>query len=424
MLRSPAAMGTTTLNVELALPAGVGTYRLSGRSALAAELVTVSNRARSALLVPDLAILAIDFLVATARLLTDDHDPRRPFDRLEDLAELIPDLEDDDRIAELANWAQAALLNFDPNRDQIEKRLKRLTSQNFLATARRMIGAAAYDRAIAAFNSDAAVVALALRRALRHIMPLAVAIDDFAAVLPDEALDEFNVAGLLAASSLRMLVMLDGLFDNLMEGRFSLTDVTQRTEEHQALSIEDLEAIAEQLHDVLEAQTRTDLLSLNTALARKIQGANDALTSSADAASQAANSMIEFIDRTLRNAFDDEFILKWVEQNNLKRSDLVYLTRNGKQRPTKRAQALCFVCAGKSLDNGFVIHQLAAASLNQARRSLEKIKHSDEGTDAELGEVRDLMRAIQGFITYAIRVGWAGASKEAVADLRARLASI
>jgi hypothetical protein len=410
-------------DVEIALPGGAGTYRLSGRSALAQELMTVNTRARKALLIPDGAVLALDALVVAARLLTDDHDLRPPLERLDDLADLVPDIEGD-RIAELANWAQAALLNFEQNRDQIEKRLKRLTSQNFLAAARRMIGAAAYDRVMAAFNSDAAVVTLALRRTLRHIMPLAVAIDDCAAVLSNDGLAEFNVTDLLTMSSLRMLVMLDGLFDNLMEGRFSLIDVTQRVEDHSGLSLEDLEAIAERLHDVIEAQTRADLLSLNTSLARKIQGANDALSSSADAASQAANSMIEFIDRTLRNAFDDEYVLQWIEQNNLKRREFVYLTPEGKKRPTKRGQALCFVCAGKTLHDGLVFHGLAAASLNQARKSLQKIKHTDEGTEAELAEVRDLMRGVLGFITYAVRVGWASASADAVAELRARLASL
>lgn len=406
-----------------ALP-GVGRYRLSGRSALASELLAISDRARNALLIPDLAILALDVLVATARLLTDDDDPRRPLDRLNDLADLVPDLEDDERLAELASWAQAALLNFEPNREQIERRLKRLTSQSFLAAARRMIGAAAYDRAMAAFNSDAAVVALALRRALRHLMPIAVAIDDCAALLPEDALDEFNVADLLAASSLRMLITLDGLFDNLMEGRFSFADLTQRVEDHHALSLEDLEAIAGRLHDVIEAQTRTNLLALNTSLARKIQGAIDAMNGSADAASQAANSIVEFIDRTLRNAFEDEYVLEWIQRNELKRRDFVYLTPDGDVRPTKRAQALCFVCAGNDLDDGLVLHQMAAAALYQARRSLQRIKHADEGTEAELAEVREVMRGVQGFLTYAVRVGWAAASDDAVASLRSRLASV
>jgi hypothetical protein len=44
-------------------------------------------------------------------------------------------------------------------------------------------------------------------------------------------------------------------------------------------------------------------------LSRKIQGARDALTYSADPVSQAASSLIEMIDRLLRTAFNEAEVL-------------------------------------------------------------------------------------------------------------------
>jgi hypothetical protein len=48
---------------------------------------------------------------------------------------------------------------------------------------------------------------------------------------------------------------------------------------------------------------------------------------------------------------------------------------------------MCFLYAGGSIDNEMPMHALAAASLNQNRKSLQKILHADDGTEAERDEI-------------------------------------
>lgn len=183
---------------------------------------------------------------------------------------------------------------------------------------------------------------------------------------------------------------------------------TSRTEELRHLVVQDWAALMDELRQVVSTQAQVRVLQANSMLARKMQGARDALEHSADPVSQAANSLIELIDRLLRQSFPEPAVLDWVRTKYPTMSDLIWSDRQqGRSRPTKRGQALCFLYAGQKCDQPSVLHLVAAAALVESRNRLENLKHSDKGTDDEKQLVRDLISAIEGILTIAIRFGWA-----------------
>ena len=57
------------------------------------------------------------------------------------------------------------------------------------------------------------------------------------------------------------------------------------------------------------------------------------------------------------------------------------------------------------------------------RNGLQKLKHADTGADTERDEMLKYLRAVEGFLTVALRVSWAHLSHEQVDQLRVRLAA-
>jgi hypothetical protein len=409
--------------VEIEL--GFGQYRLTGRSALTGELVRLSPRVQRILSVTPVVIAVLDVLITAARLATDDADARPLAERME---ELLKELErfDDPQVISLINALMEKAAGFadDPEaQKKAERYLKRFTSANYMRVARRLLGAATYDRIQSAFDNDAAAVLIAIRRLTRHLLPFAVAIDDCIAILTPEQLAAAELFSPEQGSLLQIGLMIDALFDDVFDGRLRQHFVTSRPDEELAWNIGDLEAIAEKLHEVLEGRTREALEQLSARLARKVRGARDAMEGSADAASQAANSLIEFIDRMLRDAFDEEFVLDWLARNRPNDRSLTYFDANQKrERPAKRGQALCFIFAGEDRTEPIPLHETIASSLNETRRGLQKIKHADTGSEEELEQLRAFMASVEGFVLYAIRFGWATVQDDQLETLRGRLA--
>jgi hypothetical protein len=176
------------------------------------------------------------------------------------------------------------------------------------------------------------------------------------------------------------------------------------------------------LRQLAAGPTRERLAELNARLAAKISGAQDALRSSADGVSQAAHSLVELIDRILRTAFPDGDVLSWLTDSKAYADEeLTYLASNGTQRPTKRAQALCFAHGGRPTDQPSAIHAIAAAALVSAREQLQSLKHADQGDEVQ--RVIALMAAVEGVLTLALRLGWSGLDEVEVDRLRQRLAA-
>lgn len=405
---------------------GFGTYRLTGRSALSSELLRLPPRVRQVLCITPLVVVALDMVITMARVLTDDGDPRSYLERLEEIMGQLPEFDDPEMTAFLQQViTKAGQFAADPKAEQkLQRIFKRYTSSSYLGVARRLVGAAAFDRVQSAMEDDGAAFLVAFRRLTRHIMPFAVAVDDCIAVLTPDQLAEVQMFSPDANTFLQIGLMIDTFFDNVFDGRLRQRIVTSRPDEKRAWDIADLEAVADRLHEILEGRTREALEQLSGRLARKVKGARDALQGSADAASQAANSLIEFIDRMLRDAFSDDYALDWLKRNRPNDRSLTYIDNNrGIERPTKRGQALCFIFAGiDPKEEQMFFHDTIASSLNETRRGLQKIKHADKGTPEELEELRRYMASVEGFVIYAIRIGWIGVDEEHLNELRDRLA--
>ena len=149
-------------------------------------------------------------------------------------------------------------------------------------------------------------------------------------------------------------------------------------------STEQVQALLPSLRMVVSDRARVLADELGSMVSRKIRGAMDAITSSADPVSQAANSLIELIDRLLRTAFTEDEVLTWIAEHRPEDKSLTYI--NSKTvKPTKRAQALCFVHGGRpphkpppsrqTLD----IMDMLADVLVSTRAMLQKLKHADTG---------------------------------------------
>jgi len=365
----------------------------------------------------DAVIVVLDAVIAVSRVLLDDADPRSWTDRMRDLEFIFPDIDQTrlqliiDGLSELAKEGNPTLTH-----------IKEEGYRRFLP---RLLGAAQYDRIEVATKADGAVIVIAVRRVLRNVMPIAVALDDCFAILSPEQFNQLpslSQIGQVGYTLLQVMLKVDSALDRAIDIGLPILAVPPRTDEIRASDLE-LEQIADQLHDLMEGQSKDILNSLSRRLARKFQGARDVLPTSADGVSQAASSLVELIDRLLREAFDRKFVVSWVEREYSTFTSFLLYEKNGQAQPTKRAEALCFAYAGLSVDQPNSLHELVATALVEARNTLQDIKHSDTGDPEELEQLKRSMAAVEGFVIYSIRVGWLIAGEAALKDLQSGLTS-
>lgn len=136
-----------------------------------------------------------DVVVTVCGVLTDEADPRPWHERLETCFA--------DTLAEVDHESLVSGLGLVINDDQsirITAWVKRMKDGGYTRFARRILGAAEYDRLEAALREDAAVVVLAIRRGLRAAMPLGVAWEDALALMSPEQLKAVSVGDLLRVS--------------------------------------------------------------------------------------------------------------------------------------------------------------------------------------------------------------------------------
>lgn len=386
-------------------------------SALARELLALHPRLRNRLGLTDAVIAILDGALVMLRMMLDDSDNRSLDERLEDLAErlasVFPTGLTEEEVTAFELWIETRLST------ELPRWLKYFATPQGRSFWVRLLGRARVDRHRAALIDDGALLVVGARRLLRWGMPVAVALDDCIRVLPPSKrtmapeLTPFE-KGLLEAA-----VALDGLLDQLVEKQgMTLDGLPVRETELTALQM-DMHDLAQQLHAALAVESLRAIEEVDAVLARKLRGFEDALERSADGASQASGSLVEFVDRLLRTVFTSDFVLEWVDAHAPNDEGMTY-TREQKRLPTKQAQALCFLSAGRAPAGDGKLERLLAASLRDARTELQKIKHADLGTPEEADEVRRLSHAIKGFFVYAIRTSWASAGSDNLADLRAR----
>jgi hypothetical protein len=189
-------------------------WRPTGRSELARELAALPARRRR--FVPDAFIVVLDAVVTACAAAVDDDDPRPLYERIPAAVEPV---------VEGFDWSQVeqqlATLG-DKSPDELKAMLpdwlQRIDKPGFRAFARRLFGAAAYDRIERALKADAALFFVAARRALRFSLMYGAAIDECLRLLSAEQLSEIpGAGGLKNATVMEMLVQFDQVLERWAE---------------------------------------------------------------------------------------------------------------------------------------------------------------------------------------------------------------
>ncbi|MFF0266826.1 hypothetical protein [Kribbella sp. NPDC004536] len=380
-------------------------YEPLGLSALAGQLAELPQGLRATLDLTDAAIFLIDLSVTLAAVLTDQNDERPWQDRLTALVEefsLPPG--GDDGIEQLG----AAIASVDT--DRIPLWINELGTSAGHERLRLLLNEVQYDRLRLALQNDLATVVGAIRRALQFGMPFALTLDNSVAPLSPAQLSQLPQVKVFAGSALAILVELHD-------------DIARLDPSPEAADDRSLAELTAELQQRQSAGVREMVLDLSAMLSRKLQGARDALAHSADPVSQAANSLIEFVDRLLRKAFDEQAVLAWIKQNCPSDTELIYTTSSGTERPSKRGEAMCFMYGGGPLRMRSPLHEAAVAGLIVARTALQRLKHADELSDGnEIEQVSIHLNAIEAYLLIAMKIGWLALDEAEVTQIRERIA--
>jgi hypothetical protein len=387
---------------------------LQRKSALADALREVHPRARKVIGIPDAVIAYLEICVVVIRHLMDDDDGRPWHERLDVLDGYLPPTIDPDALMLGVSHVESLLAK------DLHRWNRLVSTPQGKTFLRRLAGASAYDKVESALRIDGALLVIAFRRFFRSLVPMAVALDDCIVFLTRNQMKAIGGLDLLERSALNIAYEIDAQIDRILDHDLPLKDVPMRDVEARAYQI-DVETLATQVRPLVSGISQDKISEVSAALSRKMSGARQALATSDDGASQAANSLIEFIDRLLRQAFGDAFVLEWTAKYYPAETKVTFVDNQGNLRPTKRAQALCFAHGGQPVEQASSFHRLAAAGINETRDRLQKIKHSDNGTPEEKGTVEIAISAVEGFFLFAIRIGWADLQGERLEELRARL---
>ncbi|MFC8494145.1 hypothetical protein ACFUJU_25820 [Streptomyces sp. NPDC057235] len=379
------------------------------RRSLVAEFIRrLDPDVRTALHFDDAAVMGADLLVSLCRVLMDNTSSQPWQDRLEaffeefDLADVETGL--DFTVAQMQD------------RDQMLAWFNSFKGRNYHLFALRLLGAAEYRRLIEAFKADSAVVALALRRGIRALMPFAVAWSDALGNMTEQQRKAISKNDLLGIELTRGIATIDETIGEKVIATLPMQLTAATADDLSNWRPDNLpEIITSVRHRVVESSTKR-LERENSQLVRKIRGAKDALMHSEDGISQAANSLIELIDRIMRETFSKREVLAWIEDNLPDEPDLTY-EKDNTTLPTKRAEALCFVYRGGPVareanehDNGLgpsLIHDTLARAITITRTSLQKFKHDDDGTQEEKDQLLALLTGLEGALLLGLSLSHA-----------------
>ncbi len=296
------------------------------------------------------------------------------------------------------------------------KQITRVKSSTWRAFLRRLIGAAAFDKLAAAGRDDAKVITEVVDWAAVRMEPFAVAFDDCMSVLGSERVCElFGIEEAVTAFDLIRRIHLAST--KLRAESLGDVDVDRAALE----PITDVAEFVDELRAVTSGPTRVALGQLSSQLSRKLEGARFALDQSIDGVSQAANSLVELLDRMLRTAFPPAEVLAWLADSGRSGPEYVHYPSVNSPRPTKRAEALCFIYGGAVSENGPIsILDAFADVVVKIRNDLQDIKHSDSASRTEAEKVRGLIHSVEGFMTIIIRLGWGAMKNDRIAAIRSR----
>ena len=356
--------------------------------------------------------------VRAARVMTDDVDPRHVGDRFNELVAALPEPADGDWTHDLVH-VESQVRRYTAS---WERYLRRHDAQYFLL---RVLGESTYRDLMSAVHADLGAMTVAGRRALRFILPYAVAVDDAATLVKLDQRSRLTSPAPMERKFLQVLTEVDDLLEKIL-GLETLRGVLQvRPEEEVPLSATDFISMTATLRVTVANRARDAVVNLDQALTRKIDGARAVLESSPDGVSQASNSLIELIDRLLRGAFSEEQVLLWCQENYSDWTNMSFLDKAEKVRPTKLGQALCLAYAGEFVQNRNLFAELTALGLRQSRTSLQGLKHAErddpDGRAEDIRAVTAAMAAIEGYLYITFNLTWRHLADEQIDYLRERL---
>lgn len=390
-----------------------GEYKSKGRSAVVDQLIRLPRGLLGPLGLNDYIISAIDNLVTLCAIVIEEEDA--PL--LERLGDAVHEFggSGEDLI-----WIGETLETVsDEQITQWAERVKQADYQKFL---NRLLGSGTYTAVVESLKSDARVVLAALQIGVRAIQPWSVALDDVVKVLNKSQIQESGLQGALATATFRLVANMEAVLGVVLKDPDRLTFLDGPKEA--SLSESEIEGALVQFRELVSARANENLSALSNVLARKVQGARDALEYSVDGVSQAANSLVELIDRIAREAFSEHEVLQWLEANQLSAQHTY--ERDGNTRPTKQGQIFCLVWAGmppKHDDDGVDFRSVVAYALLNMRNQLQRLKHADDATDEERQELGKYLNAVGGAVMLLVRMCWGGLEDERVSKLRAQFSS-
>ncbi len=232
-------------------------------------------------------------------------------------------------------------------------------------------------------------------------MPFVTAWEDALAVLSPEQLAGATTFDLLGLNAGKLMVQLDSLL-----GEKVLPVLPMDLADAEAADLVDTPQLASVVRASLSLSTRRQLMRANQSLVRKLSGARDALSHSADGVAQAASSLIELIDRILRESATRDEVLNWIHREVPDSPDLTFEDSGVGLRPTKRGEVLCFLYGGGQVkrepteaDDGkgpSFVHEVLARVVVSARSELQRLKHADEPGDGDKAQLELLLAAVEG----------------------------
>lgn len=392
-----------------------GDFVPQGRSRLAADAARLPVHFRRAIHLDDYIIAALDTVVTYCAIVNEDTGAPL-LERLEAAGSELP------VVTGPVDWATAALNHLSgPSVDDWADKLARPDRRKVL---NRTLGTALYNTLRADLRADARTVLTAIQRGTEFLQPWAVVMDDAIGILTDEQRRELAADRFTGMPLIEVVLNIDALVGTTLREDLRLSQPKVTLE--RTMTANEVESIKDQVRAVVRSRSDENLTSLSRVLLRKVRGARDALRYSEDGVSQAANSLVELIDRLAREAFSEEEVLCWLDQDGFDLHDHTYADAAGRKRPTKSAQLLCLAWAGAPVSadpESFDIRKLAAFALLNARKQLQKLKHADGATEDELAMLRSLLNITEGTITLIVRGCWAVAEPIRLAELRNRLSA-
>lgn len=364
------------------------------RSRFVRRACELDPRVLSALKIEPVVLQFTDVVVTVCSVLMNDRDSRPWQERLDGaFKELDPDV--DAVVNVIETFAR------DETPVAVEAWVRKVRKVGYQAYARRLVGAAEYDRLEQALREDAAVVALAVRRGVRAAMPFVAAFEDGLGVMSAEQLGQIQAVNLAGVNFGQLMHQLDSMLGEKVWPMLPMEATPTCDDDYRGL-----DQFADQVRARVTTSATTHLSRVNQPLVRKLTGARDALRYSADGVSQAASSLIELIDRVLREAAADRDVLDWIDRELSNTSGLTYEAASGERRPTTRASTLYFLYSGGSVarqasgaDDGTgpsIIHEVLASIVVVARKKLQRLKHADTTDPSDREQLDQLLSAVEG----------------------------